>query len=237
MEKIVEEKETKIEEKVEEKKDEKKVVLKKESLKSFAFTVEAKNEQIPPKEEEEKVEQEAIVNSYVSNFENKTIEDIKKEQDKLEKEKEPQEKEEVEETQEEVIEEITERKETPDEIKKKLVIEKPNYDFIPEKKGKTKKKSKLKTVAVACALAVATIGTVAGSIVIDNLQTSYIELQDEYSLNLLTYLRNITNLNTTNSSLDFLETYPEDLTAPSNIGESSNWFNNLTDFVSGIFGG
>lgn len=237
-----------------EKMQEKKISLKKESIQrqAISFVVENKqenSENLKVEEAEEGVEQESQqaepINSYVSNFENLTISDVKKEIEQQEKEKVKKEKQKILEKfveeersqiepQAEIVVETEEEKPV-----KKLVIERPNYDFISEKKGKEKKakKSKLKTVAVACALAVATVGCVAGSVVIDSMQSSYIELQDEYSLNLVTYLRNISNLNATNSSMDFLETYPEDLNNPSSIGETSNWFDNLTNFIAGIFGG
>ena len=225
-----------------EKKEEKKVVLKKEKLKQQVVSVtfsEEKPKETEPLKEMPAVEQEESVNQYVSSFEIMTIEDIKKEQsqkevvqEEIEDKIENEESAPVEETEEEIEKE-------PEKPVKKLVIERPNYDFIKENKKakKEKKKPKLKTVAVACALAVATIGTVAGSVAVDNLYSSYIELQDEYTLNLLQYLKNINNLNATNGSLDFLETYPEDLTSPSNIGESTNWFDNLANFIAGIFGG
>lgn len=237
-----------------EKMQEKKISLKKESIQrqAISFVVENKqenSENLKVEETEEEVEQESqqaeLINSYVSNFENLTISDVKKEIEQQEKEKVKKEKQKI---LEKFVEEERSQIEPQAEIAvetgeekpvKKLVIERPNYDFISEKKGKEKKtkKSKLKTVAVACALAVATVGCVAGSVVIDSMQSSYIELQDEYSLNLVTYLRNISNLNATNSSMDFLETYPEDLNDPSSIGETSNWFDNLTNFIAGIFGG
>lgn len=237
-----------------EKVHEKKISLKKESIQrqAISFVVENKqenSENLKVEEAEEGVEQESQqaepINSYVSNFENLTISDVKKEIEQQEKEKVKKEKQKI---LEKFVEEERSQIEPQAEIAveteeekpvKKLVIERPNYDFIPEKKGKEKKtkKSKLKTVAVACALAVATVGCVAGSVVIDSMQSSYIELQDQYSLNLVTYLRNISNLNATNSSMDFLETYPEDLNDPSSIGETSNWFDNLTNFIAGIFGG
>ena len=237
-----------------EKVHEKKISLKKESIQRQAISFVVENKQEDPEnlkveEAEEEAEQESQqaepINSYVSNFENLTISDVKKEIEQQEKEKVKKEKQEI---LEKFVEEERSQIEPQAEIAveteeekpvKKLVIERPNYDFIPEKKGKEKKakKSKLKTVAVACALAVATVGCVAGSVVIDNMQSSYIELQDQYSLNLVTYLRNISNLNATNSSMDFLETYPEDLNDPSSIGETSNWFDNLTNFIAGIFGG
>ena len=240
---------------------EKKIVLKKETIEkqSFSVNILSTPEKEMVKEEtnqeemaENEIEQEEqFVNSYVSNFENLTISDVKKEieEKKQQEEKELEEKQiETEEeniSQEEIVENEIEQEEQLDEPienpVKKLVIERPNYDFITEsktkKKEKKKEKPKFKAVAMACALAVASIGCVAGTIVVDNLQSSYIELQDEYNLNLFNYLRNINNLNATNSSMDFLETYPEDLNDPSSVGETTNWFDSLANFIAGIFGG
>ena len=259
----VEKKTTEIakEEKKQEIPAEKKIVLKKETIEKQSFSVnilstpekEMVKEDVKQEEiAENEIEQEKqFVNSYVSNFENLTISDVKKEieEKKQQEEKELEEKQiETEKeniSQEEIVENKIEQEEQLDEPienpVKKLVIERPNYDFIPEsktkKKEKKKEKPKFKVVAMACALAVASIGCVAGTIVVDNLQSSYIELQDEYNLNLFNYLRNINNLNATNSSMDFLETYPEDLNAPSSVGETTNWFDSLANFIAGIFGG
>ena len=193
----------------------------------------------------------SIENIYVrlqSYFENErpyldsnlTISDVKQleseEEKTVEEEKfsEPQVEQEVE--KEQIVLQETQEQSEP---VKKLVIERPNYDFIGDKKTgtKKKKKSKLKAALLCCTLAACCVGCVTGSIVIDNLNSQYIELQDEYSLNLATYLRNINNLNATNQGLEFIETYPEDINEISSIGETTNWFDNLSNFIAGIFGG
>lgn len=192
--------------------------------------------------QEEKAEKIEYNDSYVSSFENLTISDVKQlesEEEKTveeesEKFSEPQVEQEVE--KEQIVLQETQEQSEP---VKKLVIERPNYDFIGDKKTgtKKKKKSKLKAALLCCTLAACCVGCVTGSIVIDNLNSQYIALQDEYSLNLATYLRNINNLNATNQGLEFIETYPEDINEISSIGETTNWFDNLSNFIAGIFGG
>ena len=190
--------------------------------------------------QEKKAEKIEYNDSYVLSFENLTISDVKQleseEEKTVEEEKfsEPQVEQEVE--KEQIVLQETQEQSEP---VKKLVIERPNYDFIGDKKTgtKKKKKSKLKAALLCCTLAACCVGCVTGSIVIDNLNSQYIELQDEYSLNLATYLRNINNLNATNQGLEFIETYPEDINEISSIGETTNWFDNLSNFIAGIFGG
>lgn len=192
--------------------------------------------------QEKKAEKIEYNDSYVSSFENLTISDVKQlesEEEKTveeesEKFSEPQVEQEVE--KEQIVLQETQGQSEP---VKKLVIERPNYDFIGDKKTgtKKKKKSKLKAALLCCTLAACCVGCVTGSIVIDNLNSQYIALQDEYSLNLATYLRNINNLNATNQGLEFIETYPEDINEISSIGETTNWFDNLSNFIAGIFGG
>ena len=90
---------------------------------------------------------------------------------------------------------------------------------------------------LACALAICSVLCVSGAVMCDQLNDNYLELQDTYDLNLRTYLSNINKLNITNQGLEFLETYPEELNAPSDIGKSSNWFDRLANFIAGLFGG
>lgn len=190
---------------------------------------EQKEQEITEKEEVE----EEIYNGYLSNFENLTLSDVKSQEavDEV-----------AEEVQSEEIED--EQKVSPPQVKeekavKKLIIEKPNYDFIAKsnKKEKPKRKGKLKTIVLACALAICSVLCVSGAVMCDQLNDNYLELQDTYDLNLRTYLSNINKLNITNQGLEFLETYPEELNAPSDIGKTSNWFDRLANFIAGLFGG
>ena len=209
----------------------------KQEVKKIEITLEekviSKQEQKEQEKIEEKVEEveekKEIYDGYLSNFENLTLSDVKPQE--AVKEQEP-----VAQVAEEVVEEekplvVQER------TVKKLIIEKPNYDFIAKSNKKEKKKGKLKTIVLACALAICSVLCVSGAVMCDQLNDNYLELQDTYDLNLRTYLSNINKLNITNQGLEFLETYPEELNAPSDIGKSSNWFDRLANFIAGLFGG
>ena len=194
---------------------------------------EQKEQEITEEEKEEVEEKKEIYNGYLSNFENLTLSDVKSQETVDEV---------AEEVQNEEIED--EQKVSPPQVKeektvKKLIIEKPNYDFIAKsnKKEKPRRKGKLKTIVLACALAICSVLCVSGAVMCDQLNDNYLELQDTYDLNLRTYLSNINKLNITNQGLEFLETYPEELNAPSDIGKTSNWFDRLANFIAGLFGG
>ena len=211
----------------------------KQEVKKKEITLEekviSKKEQKEQEKIEEKVEEveekKEIYDGYLSNFENLTLADVKPQE--AGKEQEP-----VAQGAEEVVEE-----EKPLAVQertvKKLIIEKPNYDFIAKsnKKEKPKRKGKLKTIVLACALAVCSVLCVSGAVMCDQLNNNYLELQDTYDLNLRSYLSNINKLNITNQGLEFLETYPEELNTPSSIGKTSNWFDRIANFIAGLFGG
>lgn len=207
-------------------------VKKETTLEEKVISKQEQKEQEITEEEKEEVE-EVIYNGYLSNFENLTLSDVKSQET-------------VDEVAEEVQSEEIEDKEqiSPPQVEeektvKKLIIEKPNYDFIAKsnKKEKPRRKGKLKTIVLACALAICSVLCVSGAVMCDQLNDNYLELQDTYDLNLRTYLSNINKLNITNQGLEFLETYPEELNAPSDIGKTSNWFDRLANFIAGLFGG
>ena len=219
-------KEASVETKVEIKQE----VKKETTLEEKVISKQEQKEQEITEEEKEEVE-EVIYNGYLSNFENLTLSDVKSQET-------------VDEVAEEVQSEEIEDKEqiSPPQVEeektvKKLIIEKPNYDFIAKSNKKEKKKGKLKTIVLACALAICSVLCVSGAVMCDQLNDNYLELQDTYDLNLRTYLSNINKLNITNQGLEFLETYPEELNAPSDIGKTSNWFDRLANFIAGLFGG
>lgn len=213
--------------------EEKQEVKKKEiTLEEKVISKQEQKEQEKIEEKVEEVEEKKeIYDGYLSNFENLTLSDVKSQE--AVKEEEP-----VAEVAEEVVEE-----EKPLAVQeravKKLIIEKPNYDFIAKsnKKEKPKRKGKLKTIVLACALAVCSVLCVSGAVMCDQLNNNYLELQDTYDLNLRSYLSNINKLNITNQGLEFLETYPEELNTPSSIGKTSNWFDRIANFIAGLFGG
>ncbi len=234
MDRLILEAKTEVKEKsVETKAEEKQEVKKKEiTLEEKVISKQEQKEQEKIEEKVEEVEEKKeIYDGYLSNFENLTLSDVKPQE--AVKEEDP-----VAEVAEEVVEE-----EKPLAVQertvKKLIIEKPNYDFIAKsnKKEKPKRKGKLKTIVLACALAVCSVLCVSGAVMCDQLNNNYLELQDTYDLNLRSYLSNINKLNITNQGLEFLETYPEELNTPSSIGETTNWFDRIANFIAGLFGG
>lgn len=195
-----------------------------------------------------KATEEVLYNdAYVSSFENLTIKDIKRQEDEIAKEEFKTVKAELIKQEQELIvsqtvESATSTKPERIEVKsKKLIIEKPNYDLLDVKenvqKTKNKKIKNWKKVALVCSFAFVSIGCVTNCVLIDNLSSQFIAVEDSYNLNLLKYLRNINNLNATNKSLELFETYPEDLNPPSSLGQSTNWFDTLANFITRVFGG
>lgn len=175
------------------------------------------------------------LSEYLSSFKDLTLKDVKKEEVKTAPaEISSEDIEPKEEAKEVDVPKVQEEKKAK---KTTLIIEKPNYDLMPKKKGAVKKKKKFKTVLLACALAVCSIGCVAGAVVCDNMNSHYMQLEDSYNLNLIDYLNKINNLNATNKGFEFIETYPEEINEISSIGESTNWFDNLVNFITGLFGG
>ena len=129
------------------------------------------------------------------------------------------------------------------------IIEKPNYDLIEEnkkivrlgrkKQDKQKPESKKKNWFLALAIAFGLSATicVTNAVIIDNMQSSIVSLDETYQLNLAKYLKNLAKLDTTKESMEIIPTYPEDLNEAGDIGEKSNWFDRICNFIGGIFGG
>ena len=194
-----------------------------------------KKEEAPQQVDLKKEPESEPLSEYLSSFKNLTLKDVKKEEVKTAPaEISSEDIEPKEEAKEVDVPKVQEEKKAK---KTTLVIRKPNYDLMPKEKGTVKKKKKLKTALLACALAVCSIGCVAGAVVCDNMNSHYLQLEDSYNLNLIDYLNKINNLNATNKGFEFIETYPEEINEISSIGESTNWFDNLTNFITGMFGG
>lgn len=182
-----------------------------------------------------------LTNSYLNSFENLTVADIKK---KEEDERVEEFKSQKEDLIKEQYEKLTQEK-TVDEASQKI-IEKPNYDFIEEnkkivkinkKQTKQRSKKKLTGVALACTLGISALICVTNTVIIDNINTSFTEIDKTYNINLQKYLRNINNLDATKKGIEFIETYPEDLLDAGDLGKQSNWFDRLCSFLGGLFGG
>jgi len=195
----------------------------------------------PPKEEE------VSANNYLNSFENLTLADIKRDRDEKAAEKFKEEKEKLIELQFAEVENL-QYSETKSESSKR-VIEKPNFDLIEENskilkiKSKTKAKEKkrprkkLSAIVLACVLGASTIVCVANTVALEDMYSSYVEMGETYNFNLQKYLKNINNLDATKKSMEFIETYPDDLLDAGDVGIKSNWFDRICNFISGIFGG
>ncbi len=209
-------------------------------------------------ESEKQIETNEVVpqNSYLSSFENKTVADIRKEEQEKDLAEFEKRKEKLidqlyspdmtieefqQNTQEKPVQQTPEQNQT--------VIEKPNYDLLQEnkhvvkisKQNKQKKKRKFSKkaagIALACALAGSAIICITNGILIDQFSSSYTQIDETYHFNLQKYLRDLNNLNATKKSMEFLETYPDDLLNAGDLGEKSNWFDRFCNFLGGLFGG
>lgn len=192
-------------------------------------------------------EKPPVQTEYLNSFENLTVADVRREEEKRQKEEFEIEKEKLiaesfQTNESQVEEQTTEKSE-----ESKNIIEKPNYDFIEEnkkviklKKNTSQKKVKNKKVAgiaLALALGGSAILCVANTIILDNMNFSLLQIDETYKLNLGKYLKDIAGLDSTKKSMEFLETYPEELLDAGELGQKTNWFDKLCNFFGGLFGG
>lgn len=202
--------------------------------------------EISEEKQEEKIEEAPSQTAYLKSFEGKTLADVRHEEEEKKQEEIKQEKEELIEKQYEKTEEKEEEKPLEN------IIEKPNYDFIEEKKSIIKIRSKQKKepekvarkkgkrfgLFLAIGLGICSVLCVTNVAILDNMSASYSALESEfYNVNLPKYLKNISNLDTTKKSMEFLETYPQEMQNPADLGQKTNWFDKFCNFLSGIFGG
>ncbi|MGN1201028.1 MAG: hypothetical protein ACI4R8_02035 [Candidatus Caccovivens sp.] len=181
-----------------------------------------------------------IQTEYLNSLENLTIADVKKtENEKQVKEFKVQ--------KEELIQDQFKEVQNAKQQGSQNIVEKPNYDLIDKpkrvirlnKKTQEKKKPSKKAVgiALACALGISGVICVTNTIIIDNMSSNFLQIDETYKLNLAKYIKNITNLDTTKKSMEFLESYPDENLEAGDLGEKTNWFDQLCNFISGIFGG
>lgn len=140
--------------------------------------------------------------------------------------------------------------------KEKAVVETPNYDFIkeisPEKRKKIYKiektsvqkdtkpftiSKKLKLILFAIVFMVGGAFCLSSGIDMLNSNTVLNSAQTEYELSLSKLLKKISKTDSGNKTLELLETYPDELRDPSTIEKSTNWFDTICNFISGLFGG
>ena len=187
-----------------------------------------------------KQEEAPAKTEYLKSLENITIGDFKKQEEEKKLADFEQEKEELIQKQFEV--------EKPKQ-ESQNIIEKPNYDFIEENKTIIKLRKNLKPeagkskknrrgVVIAVGLAICSLIAVTNVTLLDNFSSSLSSIEHEfYDINLPKYLKNIGNLDATKKSMEFIETYPEEMQNAGDIGEKTNWYDKLTNFISGVFGG
>lgn len=205
---------------------------------------------------EKEVEKEALKEgsnrqtAYLQSLENKTVADIMEERRKKEKEEFEAEKEQLIQKQYEKPKAKEEKAKPNEREGASKTIERPNFDLMEENKRvvklfknqkqqtqKKKKSSKTAGLVLACTLAGCGIVCVANTVVIDSMNKSLLQIDETYHLNLQKYLKEITKLDQTNKSLEFLETYPEDILDAGDLGQKSNWFDKLCNFFGSLFGG
>lgn len=137
----------------------------------------------------------------------------------------------------------------PQESKPVNIIEKPNYDLIEKsktivkltKKTQPKKKrvlsKKVAGLCLALTLGATTAVFLGNFIALDQISGSFQQIEQEYSFNLFKYLKNLNNLDATKKSMEFVETYPEDVLNAGDLGQKTNWFDKFCNFIGGLFGG
>lgn len=141
-------------------------------------------------------------------------------------------------------EKIENTEETEKQKVSQNIIEKPNYDLIEEKKivhlkkkEKSKPKKKVAGIVLACVLGASAIICVSNTIALEQMSQNYFQIEEQYNVNLQKYLRDIANLDSTKKSMEMVETYPDDLLPAGDLGQKSNWFDRLCNFIVGLFGG
>ncbi len=259
METLTPEKETvvDVETQMEKHQPEKETVQEKKTIQSFAPKKTSIFSALKEKNDAEKeIEKESLKEganrqtAYLQSLENKTVADIMEERRKKEKEDFDAEKEQLIQKQYEKPKAKEEKIKSNEREGNSKTIERPNLDLIEENKKviklfkrekqqtqKKKKSSNKAGLVLACTLAGCGIVCVANTVVIDNMNKSLLQIDETYHLNLQKYLKEITKLDQTNKSLEFLETYPEDVLDAGDLGQKSNWFDKLCNFFGSLFGG
>lgn len=142
------------------------------------------------------------------------------------------------------------------ESKVSSVIEKPNYDFVEELSESQKQKvykisaeekapapkpqvSKIAKFVLPILIAIFGVWGVVNIAQIDHVAGEIEQVTSDYELNLISYLKNLTSLDATNSENmeNLFETIPDESVPPEEVGEQSNWFDRICNFLGGLFGG
>ena len=87
-------------------------------------------------------------------------------------------------------------------------------------------------------LGIASVLCVTNVAILQNYSSSLSQLETEfYEVNLPKYLKDVANLDTTKKSMEFLDTYPEEINNAGELGTKTNWFDKFCNFLGGLFGG
>ena len=106
-------------------------------------------------------------------------------------------------------------------------------------KSKRKNKWKLKNIVFSLLFAILGIWGIINISTIDSLNSQIASVTETYNVNLVNYLKNLTAIDTTNQNNmeNLFEVIPNDNLLPTNIAETSNWFDRFCNFLAGLFGG
>lgn len=141
------------------------------------------------------------------------------------------------------------------ESKVSQVIEKPNYDLMeqltPEQHEKVFKIEKeqqakpqvkfgrLKWIVLSVLLAIFGVWGIVNISTLDSLSSQVANVESNYSINIVKYTNKLIALD--GASADNMEkllpTIPDQQTQPTEIGQQTNWFDRLCNFIGGLFGG
>ena len=141
------------------------------------------------------------------------------------------------------------------ESKVSQVIEKPNYDLIEtlpedqhEKIFKVEKEEaekpkvrfgKLKWIVLSVLLAIFGVWGIVNISTLDSLGSQLASVEQTYSINLFKYTSKLVGLDgaSAENMQNLLPTIPDQVTDGSEIGQQSNWFDRICNFIGGLFGG
>ena len=137
---------------------------------------------------------------------------------------------------------------------KEGLIEKPNFDEIeelpPEKrkkiykistekeeKQKFKLSKKLKMAIIGAVFCLLTAFCISTTVEIIKVNAELQQAQSSYDASLASLLQKITSTESGNRALNLFETFPEEDLGATSFYESSNWFDRICNFLTGMFGG
>ena len=153
--------------------------------------------------------------------------------------------------------ELAKQKESKREtLRKEKAVVTPNYDMIkeisPEKRKKIYKverieaedkpqpftfNKKLKIILFAIIFVVAGAFCVSSGVQLIDASNSLSASQSIYEANLPKLIKKINRIDNSNTALELVDTYPEEIKEPSSLSKSTNWFDKICNFISGLFGG